>query len=95
MRRPHSLAQRVREGGHTGTVTPPHSLNRPALVVALALAVSQDILYALIFLSFMNHYLLDVLDASPGLPGITRGRMKFRVRAAQSVIRKNSRRLIR
>ena len=71
MRRPHSLAQRVREAGHTGTVTPPHSLNRPALVVALALAVSQDILYALIFLSFMNHYLLDVLDASPGLPGYT------------------------
>ena len=52
-------------------MTPPHSLNRPALVVALALAVSQDILYALIFLSFMNHYLLDVLDASPGLPGYT------------------------
>lgn len=46
-------------------------LNRPALGVALAFAVTQDILYALIFLSFMNHYLLDVLDASPGLPGYT------------------------
>ena len=47
------------------------SINRPALGVALSFAIAQDLLYALIFLSFMNHYLLDVLDVSPGLPGYT------------------------
>ena len=56
---------------HTGGVNSREPINRPALGVALAFAVSQDILYALVFLSFMNHYLLDVLDTSPGFPGYT------------------------
>ena len=50
---------------------PREVLNRRALVVTLAAAFSQDAVYGLIFLSYMNHYLLDVLQASPGLPGYT------------------------
>ncbi|MCZ2108104.1 MAG: MFS transporter [Dehalococcoidia bacterium] len=46
-------------------------LNRPALLLTVALAFGQDALYALIFLSYMNHYLLDELHASGGLPGYT------------------------
>ncbi len=46
-------------------------LNRPALAVTLAFASAQDALYALLFLSYMNHYLLDVLAAPAGLPGYT------------------------
>ena len=46
-------------------------LNRPALAATLAFAFSQDALYALLFLSYMNHYLLDVLAAPAGLPGYT------------------------
>ncbi|MEO9256523.1 MAG: MFS transporter [Tepidiformaceae bacterium] len=50
--------------------TPP-ALNRRALALTLLAAFSQDAVYGLIFLSYMNHYLLDVLKASPGLPGYT------------------------
>ena len=46
-------------------------LNRPALLLTVVLAFGQDALYALIFLSYMNHYLLDELHASGGLPGYT------------------------
>jgi MFS family permease len=46
-------------------------LNRPALAATLAFAFAQDALYALLFLSYMNHYLLDVLAAPAGLPGYT------------------------
>ena len=70
-RLPHPFVPRKPTARHTGTVTSREPLNRSALGVALAFAVSQDILYALVFLSFMNHYLLDVLDASSGLPGYT------------------------
>jgi MFS family permease len=49
----------------------PLALNRPALAVTLVFAFVQDALYALIFLSYMNHYLLDVLRSSAGLPGYT------------------------
>ncbi len=47
------------------------SMDRPALAVTLVLAFVQDAVYALIFLSYMNHYLLDVLHTSSGLPGFT------------------------
>ena len=47
------------------------SINRPAMALSIALAFSQDAIYGLVFLSFMNHYLLDVLKTSPGLPGYT------------------------
>ncbi len=46
-------------------------LQRPALILTLAVAATQDAAYGLVFLSFMNHYLLDVLHSSPGLPGYT------------------------
>ena len=46
-------------------------IRRPALLFVLAMAFVQDSLHGLIFLSAMNHYLLDVLEASPGLPGYT------------------------
>ena len=46
-------------------------LNRPALILTTVLAFGQDAVYALIFLSYMNHYLLDELHASAGLPGYT------------------------
>jgi MFS family permease len=49
----------------------PAAINRGALVVILVAAFSQDAVWGLIFLSYMNHYLLDVLRASPGLPGYT------------------------
>ena len=42
-----------------------------ALAVLTVLAVTQDAIHGLVFLSYMNHYLLDVLEASPGLPGYT------------------------
>jgi MFS family permease len=51
------------------TTGPP--LDRRALLFVLLLAFSQDAVYALVFLSYMNHYLLDVLDASAGMPGYT------------------------
>jgi hypothetical protein len=44
---------------------------RKALLGVLTLAFVQDMLHALIFLSAMNHYLLDVLKTSPGLPAFT------------------------
>ncbi len=50
---------------------PPVALDLRALAFTVALAFSQDAVYALVFLSYMNHYLLDVLGASPGLPGYT------------------------
>ena len=37
----------------------------------VVLAFTQDAIYALIFLSFMNHYLLGVLKASAALPAYT------------------------
>src|SRR5512139_2436559 len=46
-------------------------LNRGALIATLAFAVAQDVVFALIFLSFMNYYLLDVVKASPAAPGYT------------------------
>lgn len=46
-------------------------LDRRALAVTLVLTFAQDAAYALVFLSFMNHYLLDTLGGSPGLPGYT------------------------
>ena len=46
-------------------------LNRAALAVTVILSFTQDAAYALVFLSFMNHYLLDELHTSPGLPGYT------------------------
>lgn len=49
----------------------PRALDRASLVLTVALAFSQDAAYGLVFLSYMNHYLLDVLHASPGLPGYT------------------------
>ncbi|MGH2634365.1 MAG: MFS transporter, partial [Tepidiformaceae bacterium] len=49
----------------------PASINRPAMALSIALAFSQDAIYGLVFLSYMNHYLLDVLQTSPGLPGYT------------------------
>ena len=48
-----------------------NALDRRALAFTAAIAFSQDAVYALVFLSYMNHYLLDVLRASPGLPGYT------------------------
>ena len=45
--------------------------NRGALLVVLLLAFGQDAVFALIFLSYMNVYLLNSLHASPGLPGYT------------------------
>src|SRR5438309_1828102 len=42
-----------------------------ALLPLLVLAFTQDAINGLIFLSYMNHYLLVVLHASPGLPGYT------------------------
>ncbi|MEO9256705.1 MAG: MFS transporter, partial [Tepidiformaceae bacterium] len=41
------------------------------LLLTLALGFAQDGLYGLFFLSYMNHYLLDVLKASAGTPGYT------------------------
>ena len=41
------------------------------MALTVALAFSQDALYGLVFLSYMNHYLLDVLNTSPALPGYT------------------------
>lgn len=53
------------------TVSAPPRLNRRALAVVLIFAATQDAAFALIFLSSMNHYLLDVLKASAGAPGFT------------------------
>lgn len=39
------------------------------LVLAMLLAGVQDAIYAFLFLSYMNHYLLDVLDTAGGMPG--------------------------
>jgi MFS family permease len=49
----------------------PVRINRGALALAMVAAFAQDAIYGLIFLSYMNHYLLDVLQTSPGLPGYT------------------------
>lgn len=49
----------------------PAAINGPALVLSIALAFSQDAVYGLVFLSYMNHYLLDLLDTAPGLPAYT------------------------
>jgi predicted MFS family arabinose efflux permease len=46
-------------------------LNRASLLLTIVAAFSQDAIYGLIFLSYMNHYLLDVLKTSAGLPGYT------------------------
>lgn len=48
----------------------PH-IDRPGAFAALVLSFAQDAVYALIFLSYMNHYLLDVLKTSAGVPGFT------------------------
>ena len=47
----------------------PVRLDRRALAVVLVFAAAQDAAFALIFLSSMNHYLLDVLKTSAGAPG--------------------------
>jgi MFS family permease len=47
------------------------SLPSSTLVLTLLLAFAQDGIYGLFFLSYMNHYLLDVLKASAGTPGYT------------------------
>ena len=44
-------------------------MDRRALGVALVLSVTQNAAYALIFLSYMNGYLLEELRAGPSLPG--------------------------
>ncbi|MBN9492462.1 MFS transporter [bacterium] len=45
--------------------------SRNGLWIAIFLACIQDAIYALVFLSYMNHYLLDVLGSSGALPGYT------------------------
>ncbi len=45
--------------------------DRTGLWLAMLIACVQDAVYALIFLSYMNHYLLDVLDTSGAIPGVT------------------------
>jgi MFS family permease len=47
------------------------TLDLRAFVPIAVLAFTQDAITALVFLSYMNHYLLVVLHASPGLPGYT------------------------
>lgn len=46
-------------------------LDRRALGFVLVLASLQDVIFAILFLSTMNHYLLDVLKTSAGSPGYT------------------------
>jgi predicted MFS family arabinose efflux permease len=46
---------------------------RRALVVVAVLAFSHDTLFGYVFLSSMNHYLLDVLHAGAGLPAFAIG----------------------
>ena len=50
---------------------PESALDRAALAPLAVLAFAQDAIYALVFLSFMNHYLLGVLKASAALPAYT------------------------
>jgi MFS family permease len=45
------------------------TIDKHALGVALVLSITQNAAYALLFLSYMNGYLLDELKAGPGLPG--------------------------
>lgn len=47
------------------------AVDRRALAVTALFATAQDALYALVFLSYMNAYLLEELHASPALPGYT------------------------
>ena len=49
----------------------PGRVDRRALAPLAVLAFAQDAIYALIFLSFMNHYLLVVVRTSPGVPAYT------------------------
>ena len=42
-----------------------------ALILTLVVAFAQDSIYGLFFLSYMNHYLLDVLKTSAGMPAYT------------------------
>jgi MFS family permease len=66
------IGTRPREGAASLLERPvPRPLDRASLVLTVALAFSQDAAYGLVFLSYMNHYLLDVLHTSPGLPGYT------------------------
>ncbi|HKS92641.1 MAG TPA: MFS transporter [Tepidiformaceae bacterium] len=44
--------------------------DRTGLWLAMLVACVQDGIYALIFLSYMNHYLLDVLNTSGAMPGV-------------------------
>jgi DHA2 family lincomycin resistance protein-like MFS transporter len=44
-------------------------MDKRTLGVALVLSVTQNAAYALLFLSYMNGYLLEELKAGPGLPG--------------------------
>lgn len=46
-------------------------MDRAALVAATVVAFAQDAIYGLIYLSYMNHYLLGRLHASGGAPGYT------------------------
>jgi MFS family permease len=46
-------------------------MDRRGVALLAVLAFAQDAIYALIFLTYMNHYLLVVLKASPGLPAYT------------------------
>lgn len=46
-------------------------IDRRGAFVAITLSFAQDAVFALIFLSYMNHYLLDVLKTSAGAPGFT------------------------
>jgi predicted MFS family arabinose efflux permease len=81
-RQPLSNAHRARPGIIAWMAAAEATLDQPAsdgdepvngasLALTLAIAASQDAAYGLVFLSYMNHYLLDVLHSSPGLPGYT------------------------
>src|SRR5262245_23241397 len=63
-----ALAPRPRTGRVSERA--PAATNWRALSVAAALAFVQDAVYAMLLLTFMNHYLLDVLEAAPSTPGI-------------------------
>ncbi len=54
-----------------GSRTAGSALDRRTLAPLVVLAFAQDAIYALVFLSFMNHYLLGVLKASAALPAYT------------------------
>lgn len=48
----------------------PMHRDRMGLWLAMLIACVQDGIYAMVFLSYMNHYLLDVLDTSGAFPGV-------------------------